>query len=152
MEHLGLAVGILAAVSLGLSAGALLAEACILVPMWRAQEPESFLAWYREHAGLLLKFFGPLEVVSSVLVAAATGFAWLDILPGFPLFLASTGLTLAVLASFPLYFKNANASFAAHSIDASEVGAELARWARWHWARTGLAILAALVAVLGLAR
>lgn len=152
LEQLGFAVGILAAGSLGLSAGALLAEACILVPMWRSQDPESFLSWYRHHAGLLLEFFGPLEVISGVFVVAATAFAWFGDLPGFRLLLGSTSLTLAVLASFPLYFKNANASFAAQSIQAAEVSDELARWAKWHWARTGLAILAFLLAILGLAR
>ena len=152
LEHLVFAVSVLAVIALGLSAGALLAEACVLVPMWRSQEPDSFLAWYRDHAGLLLKFFGSLEVASSVLIVAATGFAWFGDLPGFPLLVGATGLTLAVLASFPLYFKKANESFAEHSIQATEVSAELARWATWHWARTGLAILAFLFAVLGLAR
>lgn len=142
----------LAVVSLGLSAGALLAEACVLVPMWRSQEPESFLDWYRDHAGLLLRFFGPLEVSSCVFVVAATTLAWLQDLPGFGLLLGSTGLTLVVLASFPLYFKKANASFAEHSIQASDVGAELVRWGRWHWARTALAIVAFFLAILSLAR
>lgn len=152
MEQLGSAVGILAVLSLGLSAGALLAEACVLVPMWRSQDPDSFLDWYRDHAGLLLKFFGPLEVFSSVLVAVATGFAWFGELPGFRLLVVSTALTLAVLASFPLYFKKANASFATQSIQATEVGAELSRWAKWHWTRTFLSILSFLFAILALAQ
>lgn len=142
LEQLAFTVGVLAVLLLGLSAGALLAEAGVLVPMWRSQDPESFLAWYQQHAGLLLRFFGPLEVSSSLLVVAAAASAWLADLPGQAPFFVSTGLTLAVLASFPLYFINANARFAAGSIPTADVGAELRRWARWHWARTGLAIVA----------
>ena len=77
LEHVALGVGVLAVVSLGLSAGALLAEASVLVPFWRAQNPEAFLSWYRQHSGLLLRFFGPLEVASGLFVLGATLFAWL---------------------------------------------------------------------------
>src|SRR6267378_2029146 len=54
---------VLAAVALGLAAGATLAEGAVLVPFWRSLDPEAFLAWYRRYAALLLRFFGPLEVV-----------------------------------------------------------------------------------------
>ena len=46
----------LAVIALGLMAGALLAEAAILVPFWRALPAASFLKWYREHGALLLRF------------------------------------------------------------------------------------------------
>ena len=152
MEPLAFVAGVLAVLALGLSAGALLAEAGVLVPMWRAQDPAAFLSWYRDHASLLLKFFGPLEVASTLLVVVATVSAWLAGLEGQGLFLASTVLTLAVLASFPLYFQKANASFAEASIPTGAVGAELGRWARWHWGRTALAIAAFGLAALALAR
>lgn len=152
MEQLSYAVGVLAVLSLGLSAGALLAEAGVLVPFWRSQEPESFLAWYGRHAGLLLRFFGPLEVASGVFVVAATGLAWLGRLPGPWLYTAATASFVAVLASFPLYFREANAGFATGEIAAAKVRGELRRWARWHWARTGIAIVAFLLAALALSQ
>ena len=49
--------------------------------------------------------------------------------------------------SFPLYFKKANADFAAGSIPAADVEPELGRWAAWHWARTVAAIAAFMLAV-----
>ena len=150
MQQLALAIGFFAVISLGLSAGALLAEAGVLVPFWRSEDPKSFLAWYERHASLLLKFFGPLEAVSGVLVLVSTALAWLGLLPGRALFGASTGLTIAVLASFPLYFKEANARFAAGSLDLAKVAPELERWATWHWARTILATVAFGLAVLAM--
>ena len=57
-----------------------------------------------------------------------------------------------MLIPFPLYFQHVNAGFAAGSIGIDQVGEELARWARWHWARTGLAMGAFAAAALGLRR
>ena len=142
MESIASALGLLTVLVLGLSAGALLAEAAILVPFWRAQQPEAFLVWYRENASRLLGFFGPLEVVSGVSVVAAAATTWLGDQSGKWLFLASMALTLAVLATFPLYFQRVNARFAAGTIPSPQVDAELERWAVWHWGRTLLAILA----------
>jgi hypothetical protein len=142
------ALGLLTVLVLGLSAGALLAEAGVLVPFWRAQQPEAFLVWYRENASRLLRFFGPLEVVGGVSVVAAAATTWLGDQPGKWLFLASMALTLAVLATFPLYFQRVNARFAAGTIPSPQVGAELERWAAWHWGRTLLAILAFALAAI----
>ena len=83
-------------------------------------------------------------------IIIATVLAWMDFLPGQLLFGASTGLTLALLASFPLYFKQANAQFADGGLDLDKVGPELKRWAAWHWARTVLAIVAFSLAVLAM--
>ena len=66
MESASGSFSFLAQVALGISAGALLAEAKVLVPFWRGLEPSEFLAWYRKHADLLLRFFGPLEIVAAV--------------------------------------------------------------------------------------
>ena len=142
MHEFAIALGFGAVVSLGLAAGALLAEAGVLVPYWRAQEPGDFLAGYARHAPMLLRFFGPLEVASGGLVVAATVLAWLGFLPGRAPLTAASALTLAVLLCFPLYFQRANASFASGSIALEQVAAELARWSRWHRLRTGLAIAA----------
>ena len=151
MDQLAFAAGVVAVLTLGLAAGALLAEACVLVPMWRSQEPASFLSWYEKHAGLLLKFFGALEVASTVAIIVATVLAYYAGLSGAGFYGASTALDLAVLACFPVYFRAVNRSFAEGTIPVSEVPGELARWSKWHWTRTGLAAAAFLLAVLGLA-
>ena len=144
------AITVLAAVGLGLSAGALLAEGAVLVPFWRSLEPEEFLRWYRHHASLLLRFFGPLEVVPALLVVVAAAISRFDGRPGSaPLGLSSL-LAVAVLLTFPLYFRSANQSFAGATLDAEKVGAELRRWSGWHWARTFVAIAAFVAALMAL--
>ena len=135
-------LALLAALGLGLSAGAILAEGAVLVPFWRSLPAEEFLRWYRQHAELLLHFFGPLEVVSTVLVIAAAAVSAHVRRPGTALLALAAVLAIAVLLSFPLYFQAANASFAAGTIAAADVPAELGRWAAWHWGRTLIGITA----------
>ena len=150
MESIATGALFLAAIALGLSAGALLAEGAVLVPFWRSQQPESFLAWYREHAALLLRFFGPLEVVATVIAILAALLAWISGRGGAYLVIVSALLAVAVLASFPLYFQRANASFAAGTIAVDQVAQELRHWALWHWARTAIATASFILAVLAL--
>jgi hypothetical protein len=136
---------------LGVAAGALVAEGAVLVPMWRRMPAAAFFAWYREHAGLLFRFFGTLEVVAALLVLTAFGLRWLATRAPSPALAAAAALTVAVLAVFPLYFQRVNASFEQATIPPEHVGGELARWARWHWLRTVLA-LGAFAAALGAGR
>jgi len=137
-------IGIFATLALGLAAGAVLAEGAVLVPWWRAQPPEAFLAWYAANASRLFGFFGTLEMVAAVLVIVAA------VLFRSPSFVAAALLTVGVLAAFPLYFQDVNASFEKATIAPADVPAELGRWAEWHWVRTVLAIAAFAAAVLGI--
>jgi len=138
--------------SLGFSAGALLAEGRILVPFWRGLEPAGFLAWYREHASLLLRFFGPLEALATALPLLATGLAVWQEAEAAGWLLASAVCSLAVLGCFPSYFKAVNARFADGSIPLDEVPAELGRWASWHRARTALAVVGFVCGAVALLR
>jgi hypothetical protein len=71
--HITTAIALAAVIALGLSAGALLMEGAVLVPYWRSLPAADFLQWYRDNASRLLNFFGPLEIVTAVLVLAAAG-------------------------------------------------------------------------------
>ena len=141
---IGSAGGVLATLALGLGAGAMLAEAAVLVPWWRSMPPEAFLRWYAENARRLFEFYGPLEIVAAGLSLVA---AILDRRTR-RAFLAPALLSLAVLAAFPIYFRDVNASFETGAIGVDRVPAELARWAAWHWGRTVLGVLAFATALL----
>src|SRR5439155_20350127 len=64
-------VDVIAVVTLGLAAGAMLTEGAFLVPYWRALPPRDFLAWYAANADRLVALFGPLEVLAAVATAVA---------------------------------------------------------------------------------
>jgi Domain of unknown function (DUF1772) len=144
------AMPFLSAASLALFVGALLTEAVVLVPMWRSLRPEEFFVLHAAHAHRLYKFFAPLtaSATSLAVVAAVTSVA-----SGHAGRLASVvaaALALVILSTYFLFFRRANASFAAASITREELPAELARWARWHWFRTAIGLMAVVSALLAL--
>ena len=136
MSSIANAAALLAAIALGLMAGALVAEGALLVPFWRSLQPADFLAWYRKYAALLQGFFGPLEVVATVLTIAAAMLEWFDQGDGRYWLASSAILGVAVLAVFPVYFQRANTSFRTEGIAIDRVQGELKRWSCWHWGRT----------------
>lgn len=125
MNH---AIGLLAAIGLGLSAGALLTEAAILVPFWRSLDPAEFLRWYRRNASLLLRFFGPLEVLGGLLIGLAAASSFFGGHAGSAAQALSSLLVIAVLLSFPIYFRAANQSFSDGTLAAEQVSGALRRW------------------------
>jgi hypothetical protein len=139
---------VLTVVVLGVTAGAMLAEAVILVPFWQSIEAPAFLAWYKLNAVRLLRFFGPLGVGALLVPGLATTAVWFHEADGLVLLGAATALSLFVLISFPLYFCNVNTSFEQGTIDPDDVPEELGRWGRWHWVRTIAATLAFCASVL----
>jgi hypothetical protein len=145
-------VGVLAAIALGLSAGAMLAEGAVLVPYWRSLAPESFLAWYAANAARLLGFFGPLEIASAALAVVAATLQRYGSHAGSGSFVVAAALAIGVLATFPLYFQDVNAQFAAGTIASDRVAAELRRWSAWHWVRTAIGTAAFVAALLGCTR
>jgi hypothetical protein len=135
----------LAVAALGVYAGANLTEGLVLVTWWRTLSPAAFFAWYAANDRRLLGFFGPLTtaVLATVVAAALASAIAGD--PGRWLAALAAASTFTAAATFPVYFRDANAGFAAGTVE--DLAAELRRWAVWHWARTALG-LAALVAAL----
>jgi hypothetical protein len=141
-------VAVLATGALGLAAGAMLAEGAVLIPWWRSLPPASFLRWYADNGWQLFAFFGPLEIASAGLSVAA-GVLYRHQPGARGLFASSAVLAVAVLALFPLYFQQANASFETGSIPLDRVAGELERYAARHWGRVAIGVLAFGSAVLG---
>lgn len=140
-----------AAASLGIYAGAMLTEAGVLVPFWRALAAPDFLRWYAANAARLNRFFGPLTVagVLSTLLAAAASL-W-QAHPGRWSAVVAAAVMAGLLAGYFVYFEQANARFAQGAIAPDDVPRALARWQLWHNVRTGLSLLA-FVAALSAAR
>jgi hypothetical protein len=141
-----------AVVVLGLSAGAMLTEAVVLVDYWRSLKPEEFLDWFGKHEPELVAFFGPLQTAGLLLTLLAVLAHAFPRREGSRLLGFSAALSIAVLGLYVAYFKDVNAGFVARSISADEVPAELVRWANWQWARTGIGIGAFVSALLAVCR
>lgn len=143
-------VRFLSVASLGLFAGGMLTEGCVLVPYWRSLKPTEFLSWYATHGYRLQGFFGPLTYVAGLLALSAALSSLWEGHPSRWLTLLASAVMLAAVATFFLYFGKANASFAKASLPVDQVAAELTRWARWHWWRTGLSFVALAAALMAL--
>jgi len=138
--------------ALGVFAGAMLTEGLVLVPYWRLLPPAEFLTWYAANGQRLLGYFGPLTWLAGLLAIAAALVSLWQSHPGrWPALLAAV-LMFAVVSTFYLYFRNANASFATASLPVEKVAGELKRWAGWHWWRTCLSFLALAAGLMSLGR
>jgi hypothetical protein len=143
---------LLSVASLGLYAGAMLTEGFVLVPYWRSLPPAEFLGWYAANDRRLVGFFGPVTALATlVALGAALAAMWARHPGRWPALLAALLMVVAV-AMFFVYFQQANASFAAGTIDPATVPAELGRWAAWHRLRTALSLIALGAALVSLRR
>lgn len=135
---------------LGLFVGALLAEGALFIPYWHALPAEQFFALHKVYGPRLYRFFAPLTIVATMAaIAAAVACALADHPGRWPSIVAGV-LSASMVVLYFLYFKQANASFAAASLSAGELSRELMRWAAWHWARVVIGVVAFGAALLGL--
>jgi len=135
----------LAALLLGLLAGAMLVIAVVLVPFWHALPPPELRGWFARHAGRTGALMFPLG--GTALVAAVAAWVTTRSASG----ALAAGAAAGVVAVTLLFNEPANRRFAGpvYLSDADAV-ALLGRWRRWHWLRAGLGLVAfaaALVAV-----
>ena len=142
----------LSTASLGLFAGGMLTEGCVLVPYWRSLRPTEFLAWYAANGHRLQGFFGPLTTVTALIALTAAVVSLWEGHPGRWLAMFAAVISVVVVSTFFLYFRKANASFPKARLGVDEVAAELSRWAKWHWWRTGLSFVALAAAMMSLWR
>ena len=140
----------LSAAGLALFVGALLAEAMVLVPMWRALQPQEFFRLHAAHAHRLYKFFAPLTASATCLAVVAAITSVVSGHSGSPASVVAAALALVILSTYVLYFRRANASFSEASLTHEELPAELARWASWHWFRTAVGLIALVATLLAL--
>ena len=140
----------LSAAGLALFVGALLAEAMVLVPMWRALQPQEFFRLHAAHAHRLYKFFTPLTASATCLAVVAAITSVVSGHSGSPASVVAAALALVILSTYVLYFRRANASFSEASLTHEELPAELARWASWHWFRTAVGLIALVATLLAL--
>ncbi|AUX32045.1 MULTISPECIES: DUF1772 domain-containing protein [Sorangium] len=134
----------------GLFIGALLAEGALLVPYWRSLPPAEFFALHGAFGPRLYRFFAPLTTAASLFAVAAAAVSLLASSPSRWASLLSAGLAASLVAVYFLYFRRANAGFAAASPGPSGLAAELSRWARWHWVRVGLGLFGFAFSLLAL--
>ena len=144
----------MAAASLGLLAGALLAEDRLLLPYWRTLSADAFYALHPSYGPRLYRFFAPLTAaapMAAVLAAIQTVLQsdWLG--PRTAAAITAAVLACSLVAIYMVYFRSANDAFARHAVSAEDMPAVLARWAGWHRARVLICLAAFALSLVALA-
>jgi len=133
----------------GLLSGALLAEACVLVPYWRKMPISDFLSLHHTMATSLFRFYAPLTIAGTTipilmaaisLVVGRSSYLWL--LCGI--------CAVSLLLFYFMFFKAANESFATGK-DQDAANETLSTWAKLHMVRTAISITGFFSATLGIA-
>jgi hypothetical protein len=136
---------LLAAASLGLLAGALLAEDRLLVPYWRTLSAEAFYALHPTFGPMLYRFFAPLTMAAPLAAVLAMVQVTLQsggLTPRSLAAIATAVLTCSLVAIYFLYFKSANEALLQRAVSATDLPTTLARWAAWHRARVLIVVAA----------
>ena len=125
---------------------AMLFIAFILVPFWKASEPQIFLNWFSVYSGNIGSFMIPLG--PGVLILAILALVLNK--ENKMLWTLTVILTLINVLYFPLYFLPTNTSFEEQTIAINKVSPELNNWLKYHWQRTFFALGALITSVLAI--
>ena len=140
---------VLATTASGLLAGALVTEACVLVPYWKKMEPEQFQRLHSTLSPLLFRFYAPLTVAGTVLPVTVCGMLWATGGDAIGMWTVSAACAIGLLAFYFGFFRQANIQFA-NSQSPEQSGESLNRWATMHQLRTIVAVLGFVFAGLAL--
>lgn len=142
MNKLSKISGFITVIVLGLTSGAMLTEAVIIVPFWLSLSPPEFFDWYEKNQAALVNYYSPLEIWSAILALLTSGIMLFTKQEGKWSMVASTLFSIFVILTFFIFFKDANAAFNARSIPGDKLSLAITTWGNWQWFRVGLGLIA----------
>jgi hypothetical protein len=144
-------LALLAAISSGVSAGAMLFIRIVLLPFWQGVPPGDFRAWFAAHSDRIRRLMVPLGSAAAVtagttaLAEAATGGDARKSSAVAAVSAVGVGVITAAVN------EPANHEFVRKDLDDAETVRLLARWARWHDFRVVLGLVGTAAATRTLA-
>ncbi len=135
---------------LGVTAGAMLTEAAIIVPFWLSLSPLEFFDWYAKNQATLVNYYSPLEIWSTILTLVTSILMFVTKQEGKWSMVASTVFSIFVILTFFVFFKDANAAFNARSIAYHKLSLAITTWGNWQWFRVGLGMAAFIFALISI--
>lgn len=146
IDTLLLVIGLLTVIGTGLLAGALLTEACVLVPYWKNMSPGEFLRLHHTMSSSLFRYFAPLTIAGTSLPILCSATTFLMKTGHDPASLIQGACGVGILIFYFGFFRNANLSFA-NQDNPTKAARTLGIWARLHLMRTGVAIVGFIAAI-----
>lgn len=126
---------LLSTCTLGIFLGTQLAEAALIVPYWKELSSDSFFELHKTYGAKLYQFYAPLTIASTILPIATFVYSLLSNSKTDILMWIMFVFTLLFFATYFIYFKEANLSFAERTISNEALQNEITKWGNWHWAR-----------------
>ncbi len=126
---------ILSTATLGVFLGTQLTEAALIVPYWKNLSANDFFEFYKAYGKKLHQFYAPLTIASTILPIMTFVFSFFGKSKTDGYLWIMTIFSILFFASFFVYFKEANLSFAERTIADEALPQELIKWGRWHWGR-----------------
>ena len=137
---------------LGIFAGAQIAEGVLFVPYWKSMKPAAFYKQHKTFGLKIYKFFAPLTIAATLIPIGTAIYSLIIDAPGKMTALFTGFFTLLFFATYFMYFKKANQSFAAASLSEEELSLELIKWGKWHWTRIYFELAALICALITLTK
>jgi hypothetical protein len=140
----------LATCLLGVFVGSLVAEGALLVPYWQTLDADQFHELHHFFGPRLYRFYAPLTIGATSVAVLAGGLQAVSRKEGWMLSSAAAVCALAMIAVYFLFFSAANAAFAAGTTSPDELPVALRSWARWHWFRVAMGLVALMLSIAAL--
>lgn len=134
--------GLITVLVLGLTAGAMLTEAVIIVPFWLSLSPLEFFDWYAKNQSALVNYYSPLEIWSTIFSLITSILLLITKQKGKWSMLLATVFSILVIATFFIFFKEANSAFNTRSIEDAKFLLAITTWGNWQWLRVGFGVAA----------
>ena len=122
----------------------------VLVPFWQQSPAEDFLSWFSTYSTNIAMTMLPLEVIPLILSTVICYVAFRQKEDNRKWWLYNLLSNIAILLLFFVYFMPANSSMSLGTITIEQVANEIAKWEKYHIARTALTALSIMFCFIGL--
>lgn len=115
--------------------GSQITEGLLLVPYWQSLSFTDFYSYYANFGPSIGQFYTVLTLIAAVIPIIISIYCKTIHSNALNFALVSSFFALLFVASFFLYFKEANELFYQAALTETELKKELVVWSYWHWGR-----------------
>lgn len=130
--------------------GSQITEGCLLVPYWKTLATAEFYEYYAHFGPTIGKFYTVLTILAALIPFFTSSYCLYTKSYALGYSLIATFLAVMFVASFYVYFKDANQQFYNATLTTTQLQSELIIWEYWHWARVLAELLSLIFLILTL--
>ena len=128
--------------------GSQITEGVLLLPYWQSLSSNEFYFYYSNFGHLIGGFYTFLTIIAAIIPIIVFIYCKLTKSKGATFALISSVFAILFVASFYLYFKDANTLFFNATLNDIDLKKELITWGFWHWGRIVLECFSLLFLIL----